>query len=159
MHQPVPVFWSKWMVVLSLLLIIYGLAMVVAPQMMNSTLVGPLLYHAETLHNTFKKLSEQEQFFLSIMNGLLGTVVIGYAVLLGWIANTPFRKGERWAWNAIAVSISAWATLEALFKWVNGLGIWSMAHLGLVVAFGIPLLASYRYFYPSIVYGSIEIPD
>jgi hypothetical protein len=147
--RPVAIVWSRWIQFLSVLLIVYGLVMVFAPQMMNSTLVGPLLfYHTEPLRSAFTRLGEPELIFLNVLNGLIGTVTIGYAILIGWMAYSPFRKGETWVWNAIAVSLIAWAMLEVYVKLVNGLGAGSMAHLGLLVAFGIPLLATYRDFHP-----------
>ena len=156
MYRTVPVFWSRWLLFLSLFLIIYGLAMVFAPQLMNSTLVGPLLYHTEVLRSAYARLVEPELTFLNILNALLGTVTIGYAILIGWIAFEPFRKGERWAWNAIGMSVVAWAILEGYVKLSKGLGIWSMAHLGLLVAFSVPLFATYRYFHSSAMIDSSE---
>jgi|SRR5436190_2567936 len=149
MPKAVPVLWSRWIEFLCLILIFYGLAMVFAPQFMSSALVGPLLYHTETLRSAFTKLAEPDVTFVNILNGLLGAVTIGYAIIIGWIVYEPFRKGERWSWNAIAMSITAWALFEFYVKWTSGLGIWSMAHFGLLVAFAIPLLASYPYFHPA----------
>ena len=147
MRRSGPVVWLRWIELLSLLLIIYGLAMIFAPQMMNNTLVGPLLYHTETLRNAFANLAGPELLFVNVLNGLMGTVAIGYGLLIGWIAWEPFSRGERWAWNAIAVSLIVWAVLESYVKLANGLGVLSLAHLGLLVALGIPLLATYRYFH------------
>jgi len=147
MPGTVPVFWSRWIVFLSLFLILYGLAMMVAPQTMNSVLVGPLLYHDEAQRIAFAAMVEPDVTFFNIINGLLGTVTIGYAILIGWIAFEPFHNGERWAWNALAMSVTVWAVLEGYLKLSYGLGMWSQAHLGLLVAFGIPLLATYRDFH------------
>ncbi len=130
--------------------------MVFAPQVMNDTLVGPLLYHTEVLHSAFASLADPELIFLNVLNGLLGTVTVAYAIFLCWIAIEPFRRGERWAWNAIAMSITVWAMLEGCVKLSDGLGIWSMAHLGLPAAIGIPLMATYHYFHPSAKLHSNE---
>jgi hypothetical protein len=148
------------MVFLCVLLVVYGLAMVFAPQFMNSLLVVPLLYHTDALRSVFEKMVEPELTIVNVSNGLLGAVTIGYAIVVGWIALEPFRRGERWAWNAIATSISAWAVCEFYVKWVSGLGAWSMMHFGLVIAFGIPLLATYSQFHPSsksAEYSSLEV--
>ena len=65
------------------------------------------------------------------------------------IAHLPFRQGERWAWNSLLVSVSAWAALEFTFKLTNRIsGVGLFAHFGLLLAFAIPLLATYRYFHP-----------
>jgi len=151
MPRTAPVLWSRWIGFLSLLLIIYGLAMVFMPQMMNSTLVGPLLYHTELLRSAFARLAEPELIFVNVLTGLIGSVTTGWAIVFGWIALEPFRKGERWAWNAMAAGVTAWAVLEGYVKLANGLGVWSLAHISLLVAYGIPLLATYRHFHPSSV--------
>jgi hypothetical protein len=147
MSKAVSMLWSRWILFLSLFLILYGLAMVFAPGIMTNAFVAPLLFHTQALQQTFGGLSEGELFLLNVLNGLLGTVTIGYGVLIGCIAVKPFRKGERWAWNTLTVSITAWALAEACFKWAAGLGLQSMAHFGLLLAFAIPLWKSYSYFY------------
>jgi hypothetical protein len=138
---------SLWIQFLCLVLIAYGVAMVFAPQMMNSTLVGPLLYHSESLQAAFTQVGGTDPIFFNVLNGLIGAVTIGYAISIGWIAREPFRRGESWAWNAIAASITTWAIFESYVKLASGLGVWSQAHFGLLVAIGIPLLVTYRHFH------------
>jgi hypothetical protein len=58
MHPSIPVLRSRWLLVLSLPLILYGLAVLVAPGLMNNTLVGSLLYHTSGLSSVFAKLAE-----------------------------------------------------------------------------------------------------
>lgn len=117
---------------------------------MNQTLVGPLLYgNNQVLRTSFLTLREPEVIFVNVMSGLLGTVTIGWAIQMAWIAHQPFRRGETWAWNAIAVSLFLWAVLEFYFKWVDGIsGGGLFAHFGLLFAFAIPLVATYRHFHP-----------
>ncbi len=141
--------WSLWITFLSFCLILYGLAMVFMPQTMNRALVSTLLYgNNEVLRNAFIASNEPQQTFLNTLSGLLGTVTIGWAIQMAWIAHIPFRKGERWAWNSLLVSICAWAALEFIFKLTNGIsGVGLFAHFGLLIAFAIPLLATYRVFH------------
>lgn len=150
MQKAVPVFWSRWIKFLGFFLIIYGLAMVFVPQAMNQTLVGPLLYgNNEALRSGFVLMGEPEATFLEAMSGLLGTVTVGWAIQIAWIAHKPFRRGDTWAWNALAVSVSAWAVLEFYFKLISGIsGLGLFAHFGLLIAFEIPLMMTYRHFHP-----------
>jgi hypothetical protein len=149
MRRPVPVIWSLWIDLLSVLLLIYGLAMVATPELMNTTLVGPLLFNNESFRGAFAALVGTDLLFVNVVNGLLGAVTVGYAILIAWVAFVPFRRGERWAWIAIATSITAWAILEAYVKFAGGLGIAAQAHLGFLVVFWIPLLATARVFFAS----------
>jgi hypothetical protein len=150
MPKTVPVFWTRWIVLLGLFLIVYGLAMILLPGMMNDSLIGPLLYNSNpALRSAFASVSQADRLFLNVIGGLLGTVTVGWAIQIIWMAHAPFRRGEAWAWNALAVSLAVWAALEFTFKLAAGIaGVGLFAHFGLLAAFALPLLATYRYFYP-----------
>ena len=149
MQKSVPIFWSRWILFLSIFLIIYGLAMVFVPKTMNHTFVGPLLFgNNEYLLIKFVSIDEPEATFHNILSGLLGTVTIGWAIQMAWIAYQPFREGETWAWNSLTMSVCAWAVFEFYFKLTDGIsGVGLFAHFGLLVAFAIPLLVTYRNFH------------
>jgi hypothetical protein len=143
--------WSRWMLLLCFFLIVYGLAMVFAPQMMRMPVASILYDNQEHLHSAFVSASEPQSTFLNMLSGLLGTVTTGWAIQIAWTAHKPFRNGERWAWNALAMSVSFWATLEFYYKFIQGInGIGLFAHFGLWIAFAIPLLATYRHFHPIV---------
>ena len=149
MQKSMSVFWSCWIQFLSGFLVIYGVAMVFVPEWMNRTLVSTLLYgNNEMLRSAFVSAGEPSATFLKILSGLLGTVTVGWAIQMGWIVYKPFRNGERWAWNALAISVLAWALLEFYFKFTGGItGVGLIAHFGLLIAFAIPLSATYRHFH------------
>lgn len=149
MQKSIIVFWSRWIQSLSGFLGIYGLAMVFAPEFMNRTLVSTLLYgNNDLLRSAFVSAGEPNATFLKVLSGLLGTVTVGWAIQMGWIAYKPFRNGERWAWNGLAISVLTWALLEFYFKFTNGItGVGLIAHFGLLIAFAIPLTATYRHFH------------
>ena len=149
MQKSMSVFWSRWIQALSSFLVFYGLAMVVVPEFMYRTLVSTLLYgNNDVLRSMFVSAGEPNATFLKVLSGLLGTVTAGWAIQMGWIAYRPFRNGERWAWNALAISIFVWALLEFFFKFTNGItGVGLIAHFGLLIAFAIPLSATYHHFH------------
>jgi hypothetical protein len=148
MQKSTPVFWSRWIKFLSFFLIVYGLAMVFVPQMMRTPVASILFDNHESFRSAFVSMGEPQSTFLNVLSGLLGTVTTGWAIQMAWIAHIPFRSGERWAWNALAMSVSVWAILEFVFKLIDGInGIGLVAHFGLFVAFAIPLAATYGDFY------------
>src|SRR5437762_14259361 len=106
MPKAVPVLWSRWIEFLCLILIFYGLAMVFARQFMSSALEVPLLYHTETLRSAFTKLAEPDVTFVNILNGLLGAVTIGYAILIGWMVYGPLRNGCGLLLSGTAMSLT-----------------------------------------------------
>jgi hypothetical protein len=148
MQKSIPVFWSRWIKFLSFFLIAYGLAMVFAPQMMRTPVAAILFDNQESFRSAFLSTGEPQSTFLNVLSGLLGTVTTGWAIQMAWIAHKPFRSGETWAWNALATSVSVWAALEFYYKLIEGInGIGLFAHFGLLIAFAVPLLATYRYFH------------
>jgi hypothetical protein len=140
--------WTSWIKFLSFFLVVYGLAMVFTPQMMRTPVAAILFDNHAALRDDFVSTDEPHATFLNLLSGLLGTVSTGWAVQIAWIAHKPFYKGERWAWNMLAMSVSVWAVLEFYFKLAQGInGVGLFAHFGLWIAFAIPLLATYRYFH------------
>jgi hypothetical protein len=149
MQKSTPVFWSRWIKFLSFFLIVYGLAMVFVPQMMRDPVAAILFDNHESFRSAFVSTGEPQSTFLNVLSGLLGTVTTGWAIQMAWIAHKPFRSGETWAWNALAMSVSVWAALEFYYKLIEGInGVGLFAHFGLLIAFAVPLLATYRYFHP-----------
>ncbi len=150
-----PVFWSRWIIFLSLFLIIYGLSMVIAPRMMNTTLVVPILYSRADFQDAFTSMVEPELTFFNMLNALMGAITVSWAVQIAWTAHKPFRSGETWAWNAIGMGALIWAVLEFYIKLTSGIrGIGLIAHFSLLIAFAIPLIFTYRYFHPAAVMTS-----
>jgi hypothetical protein len=148
MPKRVPILWSRWILFLSFFLIAYGLGMVFAPQVMRTPVASILFDHHESLRSAFVSTDEPQSTFLNVLSGLLGTVTTGWAIQMAWIAYKPFRSGESWAWNTLAMSVSVWAALEFYYKLIEGInGIGLFAHFGLWIAFAIPLLATYHHFH------------
>lgn len=151
MQKSTLVFWSRWIKFLSFFLIAYGLAMVFVPQLMRSPVAAILFDNNEALRNAFVSAGEPQSTFLNVLSGLLGTVTTGWAIQIAWLAHKPFRSGETWAWNALAMSVSVWAALEFYYKLIEGInGVGLFAHFGLLIAFAVPLLTTYRHFHPVV---------
>jgi hypothetical protein len=129
--------------------------MVFAPEVMNRHLVDPLLFqNSERLRSASASMDEPGLALLGVLSGLLGAVTIGWSIQMAWIAYKPFSNGEPWAWNAMVVSLSAWAAVEFYFKWADGIrGLGLFAHFGLLIALAIPRLATCRYFHPAAKMG------
>ncbi len=142
---------SRWIMFLSLFLILYGLAMVIAPEAMRTPVAAILFDNMADLRRDFVATGGSQSTFLNLLSGLLGTVTAGWAIQMAWIAYIPFQRRETWAWNALAMSVSVWAVLEFYYKLVAGInGMGLLAHFGLWIAFAVPLLLTYPIFHPAI---------
>lgn len=137
------ILWSHWIKFLSFFLIAYGLAMVLIPHLMRTPVASILFDNHESFRTAFIARDEPQSTVLNVMSGLLGTVTTGWAIQMAWLAHNPFRNGEIWAWNALAMSISVWAALEFYYKLIEGIN-----GIGLFTSdYGLPLL--FRYWRPT----------
>lgn len=84
--------------------------------------------------------------YLRFANGIIGAVMSGWMLTIIVLARGPFMKRERYAWNAIAWPLIGWYLIDTCFSLAHG--VWGNVVLNSATAmmFGIPLLASRRYF-------------
>lgn len=79
---------------------------------------------------------------LAFAFGVQAAITIGWMVLLLFVVRTPLRRGESWAWRAIAASVGTWLVVDSIFS--IAIGVPENALLNLVLALGLvpPLVAS-----------------
>jgi hypothetical protein len=77
-------------------------------------------------------MSAEAAAYVAFVYGVLGAVMIGWGVTLGWIARVPLRRGEAWAWWATAVPLVAWFVPDTSRSLLAG--AWQNALLNVVFA-------------------------
>lgn len=50
--------------------------------------------------------------YVRLIYGILGSVIVGWMVVLGAIALGSFRRREQWAWWALFSSVAVWFVLD-----------------------------------------------
>lgn len=85
--------------------------------------------------------------YITFINGVVGAVMVGWSVALLLIVVGPFRRGERWAWQAVAVSLLAWFVPGTLFSAWSGVMRNVVFNCLFIIVFAIPLIATYRRFH------------
>ena len=146
MKTKVPALWWQWLLAVSLIAVLFGLVMVVAPG-----LIKPL---SETAYNSFfaddrySRLSAEDVAFQDWLYGVLGATMVGWCLIVAFIAYYPFRAAERWAWQALCIAIAVWYVLDTGTSWLHGVTFNVLFNTGLLIAFGVPLVASRRFFVP-----------
>ncbi len=148
MNKSVPSLWWKWLLALSIIGIIFGLVMALAPGVFHSTL-GQITYNSFFEGDAYTELTEPELANQDWLLSLLGSVMVGWLIAVGFIAYYPFRQGEQWAWTAVTVGIVVWFVLDTGSSLANGVVFNAVFNLGFLVGFGLPLLATYRHFHPA----------
>ena len=76
--------------------------------------------------------------------GVLGSVLVGWMVLVAAVAAGPLRTQRAWALRALALSVGTWFVLDTGFS--LAVGSWQHAafNLGFLAVLGIPLAGSRR---------------
>ena len=138
-------FWQKWMVVYSILLILFGLLMT-----FGSTSAIFKSYNravAETFWSQ-PKLHETVAEYHPWMFAVLGSSLTGWSICYLFLAMFPFKRRERWSYYCIIFSILVWALLDSVFSVHFRIHIEALFNLGAVAGFAVPLTATFRDFFP-----------
>jgi len=138
-------FWQKWMVVYSIMCIILGLVMTFGSssiifQSYNRS-VARAFWDQPYLHEA---VSAYHPWIFAV----LGSSLTGWSVCFLFLALYPFKRRERWAYYCFIISILVWASMDSAFSLYFGIHTEVLFNLGAVAGFAIPLIATYRDFFP-----------
>lgn len=139
--RPAP-FWAGWLRVVTLGLAAFGLALVLAPGIAWQGF--SLLLYADP--QRIAGLGAAAVAYVGLVHAVLGAVLFGWAVALFLIVRGPFARGERGAWDLLALSIAAWFVSDTAYSLWSG--FWPNAVLnGIILALlAVPLAMTWRVF-------------
>ena len=137
-------FWTNWLVAVAALLIAFGLALA----FFNQSDPFDALFN-DSINSTFWGSVEVEDRTVTYQRwvyGVLGATVAGWGTAAGLIAHYAFRRRERWAWNAIALSTVIWYVADTSIS--LGFGVWVNAafNTAVLILVWLPLLATHKDF-------------
>lgn len=138
MTHGVSAFWCNWLIAVAIAISLFSALLLLAPP------VGQLVFDAIYFFTLEPQPlpAARETAYLRFTNGVLGAVMIGWMVLIAIVANGPFRRGEAWAWTAIAASVGVWYVTDTTFSLANGVTGNALFNTAVVAAFAVPLLAT-----------------
>jgi hypothetical protein len=140
--EPIGRFWLYWLYAAAMCALLFGLSMLVLP---SQAQVGfNLLLFGTTWHPpTF---GPEAVGYIVFVCGILGAVMVGWAVLMLYVVSGPFRRGERGARDMLVASLAAWFVPDTAFS--IGTGFWQNAVLNAIflLAFAVPIAATWRRF-------------
>lgn len=138
-------FWVRWLVVVTLGVMVFGLLLVVAPGLAREGF-SLLIYGDGQQIATFGSRATQ---YIGLVHAVLGAVMFGWGVALLLVVRGLFARGTREGWQIVAVSVAAWFVPDTTFSLWSG--FWQNAVLNLVfiTLFAIPLAATYQGFHRS----------
>ena len=148
MNKHISSLWWGWLLALCGMAAFGGILFSFAPQVLYPLTAKPF-YNVFFDHDAFSVLTNPELTFQNWVYGAAGSNLVAWSLALALIVVGPFRRGERWAWTVIAITIAA-KTLINIYVALNyGVVRDTLGNVGLLIAFGIPLAATYRLFYAS----------
>jgi hypothetical protein len=128
-------FWRRWLISASVLIGLYAASLVVA---------GPVTSRLfDVLGFGMRSGAIPEglpQHHVLFVYGVLGSVLVGWMVLVAAVAAVPLRAGEPWAWRAVTLSVAIWFLLDTGFSLAMGSWQHAVFNLGFVAALGVPLV-------------------
>jgi len=130
MADPSPrfIFWWRWLVAVSLGVMLFGAVLVLAPAL-SRQLFGLLLYGSTSGLDNFGK---DALAYVSLTHGVLGAVMFGWGMTLVFVLLGPFRRGSAQAWRTLVASLLAWFVPDTVVSLSTG--FWQNAALNTVFA-------------------------
>ena len=128
--------WHRWLMVVVIAVAVYAAALVVAGELIGSAVFDPLGFGPESGDITGGTPLEYATFIY----GVLGAVIVGWMVTIGAIVRGPLRRGEPWAWWAVAISVGVWFLLDTGISIVLGFVSHGIFNLGFLAALAVPLV-------------------
>jgi hypothetical protein len=130
-------FWQRWLFILSLLIIAFGLGMAV---LNSSPLFDLLNRQVDPVFWGTQPLPQEALAFRGWTYGVLGATMAGWGVFIAFLAQGPFRRRERWAWNCTALGILVWYLPDTAISLTSGVTFNAALNTGLLALVALPLL-------------------
>jgi hypothetical protein len=136
-------FWRRWLLVVSLMFTIVGLAIAIVPD-------APLLaVHTSALERVFfgGSMPEPAAQLRRLLLGPLGGTIAGYFLLQAFVVSGPFRRREPWAWHAVLWPMLLWFVVDSGMSVYHGafFNVW-MINVWTLLLVGLPLAMTRRAF-------------
>lgn len=135
-------FWTLWLLAASAGVVVFGLALVLAPGLARRAF-GLLLYGDAGRVATF---GPEAVAYVSLAHGVLGAVMIGWGAALVLVVRGPFARGEREGWRIVVLSLAAWFVPDTAFSLASGSWPNAALNAALALLFVVPLAATRRDF-------------
>jgi hypothetical protein len=135
-------FWRRWLTAASIVVILFGLSMVLAPGPLKK-FFAILLYSSPGALDAFTAPAVS---YIALAHAVLGSVMFGWGIALLLILFGPFRRGAREGWRMLAISLAAWFVPDTAFSLWSGFWRNAVLNAALAVLFAVPLAATYRVF-------------
>jgi hypothetical protein len=136
-------FWQRWLLVLSVVIVAFGLGMAV----LNGTPLFDLLNHqVDPVFWDNQPLPAEALAFRGWAYGVLGATMAGWGVFFVFLTQVPFRRKERWAWNCLALGLLVWYVPDTILSLASGVTFNAVFNTVLLVLVALPLFFTRKEF-------------
>ena len=136
-------FWHRWLYIVAIIIVMFGIFMAIFNQSPWFNLFN------EQIEPIFWGEAERPVAYAQFQGwvyGVLGSTMAGWGLMLFFIIRYPFRQREKWAWNAIAVSLGFWYLLDTVISLYFGVNFNAVFNTLLLVIITPPLIATRNQF-------------
>jgi hypothetical protein len=136
-------FWQRWLFVVGLIVAVFGIVMALSSgtvlfELFNHQ-IDPAFWGTATIGNEARQ-------FQTWIYGVWGSTIAGWGVFLAFIAQYPFRKKERWAWNCLVMGLLVWFVLDTSLSLYHKVYFNAAFNTALLVLAGLPVVFTRKSF-------------
>ena len=136
-------FWHRYLLILSIIIVTFGIFMALFNQSpifdLFNNQIDPVFFSDSPIPGSYAQ-------FQGWVYGVLGSTMAGWGVMIFFIVQNPFRQREKWAWNAIAVSLGFWYLLDTGISLYFGVTFNAVFNTVLVLLLAPPLGSTRKVF-------------
>ncbi len=133
-----PDIWIKWLSVTAVGIALFGLSMALLPAFTAKVFSSLIYFRPDFIESEFTPESLK---YIQLAHAVLGSVMVGWGMLLLMLAIGPLRKGNRDILKYFTVSIFSWALPDTLFSLLSGFWPNALLNLALALLLLIPIVA------------------
>ena len=131
-------FWVNWLLAVAAGVIVFGLVLVVAPSIAREGF--SLLVYASA--DRIDSFGQEPVRYIALSHAVIGGVMVGWGVALFYVTKSLFARGERIAWNLVALSVGAWFVPDTSYSLLAGYWQNAMLNTAFLALFALPLWAT-----------------
>lgn len=137
-------FWQKWLVYANIFFAIFGIVLALFS---DSFLFDIHNHYTKEVFFKGNELTENELHFKKFIYGVCGATIAGFQILIVFIAKFPFKKKEKWAYQAMWSGISVWFITDCCLSFYHGaIHNILLVNLFSFIMMTLPLIFTRKYF-------------
>ncbi len=137
-------FWQKWLLVFGLYLVFFGFLL----SFFSDSILMDYLFNNQINPEFWglNELPEKVIKFQAWIYAVLGSVIVGWGILISFIAYYPFKAKQKWAWNCIAFGFVTWFLIDSVMSVYFQIYFNLFVNLVFLLLVLLPLIFTRKYF-------------